>query len=208
MRLYAFLRACARVVLLVLFRFSVTRKADTAQFEGGCIVAVNHISFWDPIFISRCAPKRHMTFMARTSLFHKPIVGFCLKMVQAVPVDRDNGDSTALRTALTLLKNGSMIGIYPQGTRCPDRHPSETEFESGAAYMAMSAGVPIIPVGVATKNYRVRWFRRVSAVVGEPVYFEKVRDRAVITENTEKIKQIISALCDEAMENCRKGKKS
>lgn len=203
MRLYAFLRACAQVIMRLLFAIKL-RKNKHAPMEGGCIIAVNHISFWDPLILALAAPKRHLTFMARSSLFSKPVLGWALKRVHAVPVNRDTSDSSALRTALTLLKEGKMIGIYPQGTRQPDVHPSKTQFESGATYMAMSTGIPIVPVGVATKNYRIRWFRRISVVVGDPIYFQKDRDRAVITQNNEILKKRICDLCDEAMQTLRR----
>ena len=64
--------------------------------------------------------------------------------------------------------------------------------------MAMTAGVPVVPIGVYTKNYRVRWFRRVYAVVGEPMFFEKCRDREVIDQNADALKKRICSLCDEA----------
>ena len=206
MRLYAFLRAFARVILRLVFRFRLYHNGE-APLEGGAILAVNHISFWDPFFLGVSAPRRHLTFMARSSLFTKPLVGWCLKKVQAVPLDRNANDFGALRTTISLLKEGKMIGIYPQGTRCPDRSPRETSFENGAAYLAMTAGVPIIPIGVATKNYRVRWFRKVVSVVGEPIFFERSRDRSVIEKNTGVLKDAICSLCDEASEILSSGKR-
>ena len=102
MRLYAFLRACARVIVCLLFRFRVKGKEHIPN-EGGVILAVNHISFWDPLFMAVSASKRHLTFMARSSLFSKPVLGFCLKHIGAVPVERHASDFTALRTALSTL---------------------------------------------------------------------------------------------------------
>lgn len=200
MRLFAFLRACARVICFLLFRFRVVGSGNIPK-DGGLILAVNHISFWDPLFLAVSAPNRHLTFMAKDSLFTKPLVGWCLKHVGAVPVDRDNNDFSALRTALSLLKDEKVIGIYPQGTRHPEVAPHDTKFESGAVYMAMTAGVPIVPIGVATKHYRVRWFRRVCAVVGEPLVFERTRDRSKIETNNAALKLRICELCNEAQAN-------
>lgn len=197
MRLYAFLRVCARAIVALLFRFRVKGKENVPK-DCGVIFAVNHISFWDPLFLAVSASDRHLTFMARSSLFTKPILGWCLKHVGAVPVDRGGSDFSALRTALSVLKDGKAIGIYPQGTRLPDQEPRGTKFESGAAFMAMTAGVPVIPIGVYTKNYRIRWFRRVSAVIGKPLVFERTRDRSVIEQNSEQLKERICSLCDEA----------
>ncbi len=204
MRLYAFLRACARVLLRFLFRFRAV-GVDKIPDEGGFILAVNHMSFWDAIFLAASVPNRHLTFMARSSLFTKPLVGWCLRTVGAVSVDRDANDFSALRTALALLKDGHVIGIYPQGTRCPDAPPSESHFESGAAYMAMTAKVPIFPIGVATKNYRVRWFRKVRLHCGNPLFFERDRDRTAIERNTQILKERISALAEEALADLGSG---
>lgn len=197
MRLFAFLRACARVILCIFFRFRVY-GCNNIPNDCACILAVNHISFWDPLFLAVSAPNRHLTFLARSSLFSKPLVGWCLKHVGAVPVERNHNDFGALRTALAVLKDKKVIGIYPQGTRCPDQLPRDTKFESGAAYMAMISGVPVIPIGVATKNYRVLWFRKVVSVVGEPLFFERCKDRGVIEANSEILKEAICVLCDKA----------
>ncbi len=198
MRFYSFLQTCARGIVCALFRFRV-KGAENIPMEGPCILAVNHISFWDPLFLAVATKHRQITFLARSSLFKKPLVGFCLKKVGALPVNRDTSDYSTLRTALSVLKDSKVIGLYPQATRCPDTHPNTTEFQGGAVYMGMVAKVPVIPIGVYTKNYRVHWFRKVTAVVGEPIVYNVARrDKEAVEEKTAEFKATLCKLCDEA----------
>ena len=204
MRFYSVLRAGARGLLKLLFRFSVV-GSDRVPSDGGCLVAVNHISFWDPLILASAIRNRELVFLARQSLFSKPVVGFLLRRLHAVPVKRDGDDLAALRTMVKLLKEGNAVAIYPQGTRCPGVPVEETAFQSGAVFAASLASCPLIPVGVSTKKARIRLFRKVVCAFGTPMKIASGRDRTMIDADTRTLKENIARLTRVSSSSVRGG---
>ena len=121
--------------------------------DGAAILASNHLSFSDSFFMPLLVPRRKVTFLAKAEYFTTPgFKGFLSKMffagVGQVPIDRDDPDASraALTTGVRVLREGKLLGIYPEGTRSPDGrlHRGKT----GVARMALEAGVPVIPVAM------------------------------------------------------------
>ena len=133
--------------------------------EEGLIVCPNHISFMDPVFLAVTLP-RPLTFMAKEELFKKPLIGRIVKGCGVIPLSRNGGDAAKLRLAVRELKAGKVFSIFPQGTRL--RHPlKKEEFKAGAGMMATLSGAKILPVGIYSKNYKVRIFRKTYIAFGE-----------------------------------------
>jgi 1-acyl-sn-glycerol-3-phosphate acyltransferase len=129
-----------------------TEGLENVPTEGPAILASNHLSFSDSFFLPLMVPRK-VTFLAKAEYFNTPgVKGFFSRMffagVGQVPIDRDDKDASraALRTGVRVLKRGSLLGIYPEGTRSPDGrlHRGKT----GVARMALEAGVPVIPVAM------------------------------------------------------------
>jgi 1-acyl-sn-glycerol-3-phosphate acyltransferase len=121
--------------------------------HGPAILASNHLSFSDSFFMPLLVPGRKVTFLAKAEYFTTPgVKGFFSKLffsgVGQVPIDRDDPDASraALTTGVRVLREGKLLGIYPEGTRSPDGrlHRGKT----GVARMALEAGVPVIPVAM------------------------------------------------------------
>jgi 1-acyl-sn-glycerol-3-phosphate acyltransferase len=121
--------------------------------HGPAILASNHLSFSDSFFMPLLVPGRKVTFLAKAEYFTTPgVKGFFSKMffsgVGQVPIDRDDPDASraALTTGVRVLREGKLLGIYPEGTRSPDGrlHRGKT----GVARMALEAGVPVVPVAM------------------------------------------------------------
>ena len=130
---YTFLKSFLTPILMVLFRPKVTGLRHVPNL-GPVIIASNHLSFSDSIFMPLVVPRK-VTFMAKSEYFTSPGIKGVIKRIffQAlgqVPVDRTGGrrSEAAIRTGLKLLEEGQCIGIYPEGTRSPDgrrgRRPS------------------------------------------------------------------------------------
>lgn len=133
--------------------------------EEGLIVCPNHISFMDPVFLAVTLP-RPLTFMAKEELFKKPLIGRIVKGCGVIPLSRNGGDAAKLRLAVRELKAGKVFSIFPQGTRL--RHPlKKEEFKAGAGMMATLSGAKVLPVGIYSKNYKVRIFRKTYIAFGE-----------------------------------------
>ena len=138
--------------------------------EEGLIVCPNHISFFDPLFLAISLP-RPLTFMAKEELFTRPIIGPLVKGCDVIPLSRDGGDAAKLRLAVRELKAGKVFSLFPQGTRL--RHPlKKEEFKAGAGMMAALSGAKILPVGIYSKNFKVRPFRKTYLAFGQVEAFE------------------------------------
>lgn len=132
--------------------------------EGGCIVCANHISARDPFYLAVRVRNRMLHFMAKAELFKwKPLAAF-MRGLEAFPVDRGHSDLNAVRTALKLLADGHVLGVFPQGTRSRDN--ARMPMLSGISLIALRSGKPVIPVFIGGP-YRL--FRRTPLRIGKPV---------------------------------------
>jgi 1-acyl-sn-glycerol-3-phosphate acyltransferase len=116
---------------------------------GGVIIAANHISLWDPPVIGTALPRK-VHFMAKEELFANPVFGWIISKLGAFPVKRGAADRTAIRTALRLLESGSILAIFPEGTRSKDGKLGSPE--AGLALLALKSGVPIVPAAIIGTN--------------------------------------------------------
>ena len=152
--------------------------------HGGAVLAMNHISYLDFALIGTAAlpMKRYVRFMAKKELFDNKIAGPLLRGMHHISVDRSNG-SASLVAALRALRDGEIIGIFPEGTISVSFEIKE--LKSGAVRLAQGAGVPVIPTIIWgsqrlwTKKVKRNLRQRnvpITVVFGEPIYFEKGSD--------------------------------
>lgn len=162
--MYRFLRMLAKIILIPFFRIKVIGDRD---LESGTILCSNHRSLLDPIILS-CVTKRKIYYMAKSELFteHGKIFSWLLKTVGVFAVSRESADRKALSNAEELLKNGMVVGIFPQGKIIDDE--KSFKIKSGASLLAMRAGVPIIPVSIYF-NGRIHPFKRITVRIGEKI---------------------------------------
>ena len=164
-----------------LFRFlflktlTPTRIVGGEEFpEGPVVLCANHLSAMDVLQLIPATPRK-IHFMARKDLFKIPLVGCVIKAAGAFPVDRKNADVSAIKNGMTVLKEGEVLGIFPQGTRCPGVHPASTagKLRDGALMMAHRTHATLVPSAIVVKNHRQRLFRKVTLVYGEPIPYEE-----------------------------------
>ena len=136
--------------------------------SGGLIICANHIAAKD-VFMIGASCKRDLSFIAKKELFSIPVVGWFLRKMGAVRVDRGGSDVGALRKSVELLHDGKVIAIFPQGHRNPGVDPSTTEIKSGAALIAYRSGCTVLPVFIQTKNNKYRPFGRINIIFGKPI---------------------------------------
>jgi cytidylate kinase len=128
----------------------------------------NHIAWKDPILIA-AACKRQITFMAKKELFSVPVVGWIIKALGAVKLDRGGKDTGAIKTAVNVLKNEGALAIFPQGHRYPGVNPATTPTKNGAALIAYHSGCDVIPVCIKLKKNKYALFRKVEIIFGKPI---------------------------------------
>jgi 1-acyl-sn-glycerol-3-phosphate acyltransferase len=145
--------------------------------EGSALICANHTRNSDPFFIVFALTKRvKLKIMAKEEMTRWPIVGPILSKVDLmIWVKRGKADIGAVKAALKALKGEEKLLIFPEGTRSEEIGEGKT----GAAMMAIRAGVPIIPVYVPAKK---RWFRRTPIVIGE-AYYPFVEERKPTLED-------------------------
>jgi 1-acyl-sn-glycerol-3-phosphate acyltransferase len=150
--------------------------------KGPLIIASNHLSFSDSIFMPMVVPRK-VTFLAKSEYFTSPGPKGLLKKLTfialgQVPVDRSGGrrSEAALITGLKVLSDGACLGIYPEGTRSPDGRLYKAR--TGIARLAIESGAPVIPVAmfdtdkIQPTGQVIPNVKRVGMSFGEPMYFE------------------------------------
>jgi 1-acyl-sn-glycerol-3-phosphate acyltransferase len=174
---------------------------ENVPVEGAAILASNHLSFSDSIFLPLML-KRRVTFMAKADYFTgrglkgRLTAGF-FRGVGQVPLDRSGGGASgsALDTGLRVLRAGELLGIYPEGTRSPDARLYRGK--TGVARMALEARVPVVPVAmIGTDKVQpigriVPHLGRVGIVIGPAMDFSRYEgmedDRFVLRSITDEI---------------------
>lgn len=160
--LYTTMRALVRFLLFLLYRIDVEGKENIPD-QGSAVICSNHISNLDPPLVG-ASIARQIHFMAKDELFRIPIIARFLRALNAFPVKRGEGDAAAVKNAIRLLRNGQMLGIFPEGTRSKTGELGKAHI--GAALIALKGKAPIVPVAIIGP-YRL--FRRVKLVIGEPI---------------------------------------
>jgi 1-acyl-sn-glycerol-3-phosphate acyltransferase len=142
--LYALVRGLMAPLLRLWFRMHVSGAGHIPQ-SGAAIIAPNHKSFWDSFFIAVCTP-RHLRFMAKTELIEARY-GKLLVRLGAFPVRRGQSDADALETSRTILRQGGLLALFPEGTRIRD--PDELGHpRRGAGRLALETGAPLVPAAI------------------------------------------------------------
>ncbi|HEY3737270.1 MAG TPA: lysophospholipid acyltransferase family protein [Jatrophihabitans sp.] len=152
--------------------------------DGPVILASNHLSFCDSLFMPVMAPRK-VTFLAKAEYFTTPgVKGFLsrtfLSGIGQVPIDRSDSDASraALNTGARVLNEGMVLGIYPEGTRSPDGRLYRGK--TGVARLALASGAVVIPCTMVNTEIiqptgrRIPKFRpRPGVVFGQPLDFSR-----------------------------------
>lgn len=199
--LYWFLKRFALGPFLRVFFRPWVEGAENIPVEGPAILASNHLSFSDSIFLPLVL-KRRVTFLAKSDYFTgRGLKGWLtatfMRGVGQLPVDRSGGKASnaALKAGLKVLRRGELLGIYPEGTRSPDGRLFRGR--TGVARLALEAKVPVLPVVmVGTDEAQptgriIPKITRVGVRIGKPLDFSRYEgmeeDRFVLRSATDEI---------------------
>jgi 1-acyl-sn-glycerol-3-phosphate acyltransferase len=139
---------------------------------GGVLLVANHQSYLDPILLG-VHLRRHMSYLAKSELFANRYFGAAIRALYAFPVKQGAGDVGAVKETIKRLREGHMLNIYPEGSRCTDGELGP--ILPGAALVVKRAGVPIIPVVIEgsfdawPKDRKVFRPHPVSVMYGPPL---------------------------------------
>jgi 1-acyl-sn-glycerol-3-phosphate acyltransferase len=168
---------------------------------GPAILASNHSSFLDPPLVGAAA-KREINYLARESLFRFPVIGWLLRHVNAVPVDREGGGAAGLRAIFDRLMRGGAIILFPEGTRSPDGTLQKAK--SGIGLTVIKSEAPVVPVRVFgtfdayNRHHTLPRPRKVAVRFGKPLDFAALRSEAK-TCSKQRLKEIYQEVADELM---------
>ena len=173
-----------KALLFLLTRWEV-RGVERVPMEGPLILVSNHLNLADPPLLAASLPRK-VHFMVKDDLYFSPRGGVFIRAYGAFPVRRGKPDRRALREALRLLEEGKVVGMFPEGTRNPDRKLQRGQ--GGTALLATLSGAPILPVGIAGTEkirgvYEVVVERpRITVNIGEPFRLPREGDLEELTD--------------------------
>lgn len=181
----------ARIIATILFHTVMPVKYHNAHRVAGdapFIVIANHSHWMDPIILALPIRRYQVTFLAKKELVQNKIASFVLRDMHVIPVDRHSTDMAAMRSCVKAVRDGNILGIFPEGTR---HHKGVMEeIEGGVAMIALRSGVPLIPMYVTKK---LKLFRRTDCWVGEPIALEDLRAQGVNKDTCQALLERITA---------------
>jgi 1-acyl-sn-glycerol-3-phosphate acyltransferase len=167
--LYSVIAALSWPFLHALYRLDA-RGTENVPAEGGFVLAANHVSNFDPWPLGMPIwPRRFLRFMAKSELYWWPLT-LVLNGAGAFPVRRGQSDAEAIETAVTLAREGHVVTMFPEGTRQKKglRKTRVARPRTGAARIALDAGVPILPAAIKGTDGLAR-LGKLKVVYGQPL---------------------------------------
>ena len=182
--------------------------AENLPNSGGAVIAMTHFGYLEFALVEWALwlhNRRRIRFMAKKSVFEKPIVGAFMRNMKHIPVDMKAG-ATAYAAAVKALKSGELIGVFPEAGVSASF--TIRDFKTGAARLAAEAGVPLIPLALwggqrlMTKNRKISLRERsnipLTIAVGEPITLTPADDPV---EATAKLKTTMEGLLETAQKS-------
>ena len=189
----------SKVVAKLGFRLRTYGRENLIE-DGPAILASNHASYLDPPLVG-VSCRKDVYFLARKSLFERPVVGPILAQLNTVPVDRDRGDVGAVRAMIKLLKAGNRVLVFPEGTRSKDGNLQPAR--AGVGLLIAKSLAPVVPVRVfgsyaaLPRSGGIR-FVPITVVIGKPLFFTKqdlgTDERAAYQVLSDRVMAAIAAL--------------
>jgi 1-acyl-sn-glycerol-3-phosphate acyltransferase len=180
--MYWVLKAVLTPVLRFAFRVRV-EGVEQIPKKGPAILASNHLSFSDSIFLPLVL-RRRVTFVAKAEYFEDKKTAWFFRAVGQIPIKRGGGSSSmrALQSAQEVLEAGGVFGIYPEGTRSPDGRLYKGH--TGVARLALRTKAPVFAVAmIGTRDAqpigqaKPRFFMPITIRISRPLMFERFHDR-------------------------------
>ncbi|MBI0576171.1 1-acyl-sn-glycerol-3-phosphate acyltransferase [Neobacillus cucumis] len=168
MKFYTFAKSVAYSILKPLYRIEAIGTENFPK-EGGVLLCSNHINNFDPPVVGIMIP-RTVYFMAKEELFAVPILGDIIRRCNAFPVKRGMSDRDALRKGLSVLKEGHILGIFPEGTRSKTGELGKGL--AGVGFFALRSNAQVVPCAVIGP-YKA--FRKLKVVYGKPMQMDELR---------------------------------
>lgn len=171
--LYKAARAVAVGISRLYFPGRVAGR-ENLPATGAYLVAPVHRSYVDWLIVGRVTGRRRMRFIAKAEIWQSKIVGRILEALGVFPVNRSGADREALERCREVLAGGEPLVMFPEGTRRSG--PIVRDLREGVAYLALRAGVPVVPIGIGgsekamPRGSAIPRPHRVEVVIGRPIW--------------------------------------
>lgn len=181
-KLYSVVRPLAGFVSRVVYKVSYSGLENIPQ-GGNYIIASNHLSALDPVFIGNGCKANNIHFIAKNELFENKIIGFFLKHMNSFPVDREKLDLAAFDYASKIVNSGGILGIFPEGTRSLDNKPQKGK--GGVGLVAKKCCCDVLPVSIYCKD-DIKKGSRIKIRFGKIIKYDELQ----FDQNSTKFKDV------------------
>ena len=194
--MYNFIRKLLALYYKTFYKVTIVNK-EKIENAKGVVISGNHLSNHDPLLFPAFFDKK-IRFIAKEELF-KIFVKQALEATGAIPIKRGTFDRTAINNSIKLLREGEVVGIFPEGTRSHSKELDLGESHNGASFIATRAKTKIIPFAIIpSKNFRI--FSSIKIVVGDEI------DAAALKEEGKSHDEITAILMESISELISKEK--
>ncbi|MDD2619262.1 MAG: lysophospholipid acyltransferase family protein [Syntrophomonadaceae bacterium] len=188
---YSILRAIA-----ILFFSLLGLKSDgihNLPERGPVIIASNHVSNWDPLLVASVL-NRPIHYIGKVELFKNPLMAALMKKLEVIPVKRGETNRAAIKSALTVLEQNQVLGIFPEGAR--KKTGDDLKAQAGVAMIAVKSGAPILPVACigSNRNLPIGWLKPLLIRVGPPINLSAYEGQRI---NSAMLDQVSVKIMDE-----------
>ena len=176
-----FVKGFLRTLYRIAFRMKITGEENKTRAgeNGGFIICANHVNFLDAVAVVVFS-KEKIRFIGKYDLARIGIIRWLEHLFDVIPIKRNTQDLEAMKRSLKALKNGEILGIFPEGTR--RGMEKNQKVKNGAAFMAIRSGVPVVPVGISGS---FKPFGKVYITYGEPLDLSKYKIKGQEKEGQE-----------------------
>lgn len=186
--MYKLIKGIIHVFCLITHRVKKVGEENIPK-DGAYIICANHTSNWDPVILISCT-KRKICFLAKEELFRNKFFIWLAKIFEIFPVKRDKKDIESMKNSIRVLKEGKLLGLFPEGTR--NGIEKNGKAKNGASYMALKTNTPVIPVKI--EGDLKKSFSKVTLIYGKPLDFSKygkTNDKEILEKVSDEIMETI-----------------
>lgn len=171
--MYKFVRTLLLLFYKIFYKVTII-NGEKIENAKGVVISGNHLSNHDPLLFPAFF-ERKIRFIAKEELFKIPFVKQSLEATGAIPIKRGTFDRAAINSSIKLLKEGEVVGVFPEGTRSHSKELDLGQSHNGASFIATRAKTKIIPFAIIpNKNFRL--FSEIKIVVGDEIDATRLKE--------------------------------